>query len=62
MFYVITNTFSWFIDPGYVKNFAGLIQVADGWFASIQRDTDLDVFPQFTRQRSYFSLVFLLFA
>ena len=26
MFYVITNTFSWLSDPGYVKNFAGLIQ------------------------------------
>jgi uncharacterized protein DUF6580 len=26
MFYVITNTFSWLSDPGYMKNFAGLIQ------------------------------------
>ena len=26
IFYVITNTFSWLSDPGYVKNFAGLIQ------------------------------------
>ena len=26
MFYVITNTFSWLSDPGYAKNFAGLIQ------------------------------------
>src|SRR5262249_50423893 len=26
MFYVITNTFSWLSDPGYTKNFAGLIQ------------------------------------
>jgi hypothetical protein len=26
MFYVITNTFSWLSDPGYVKNLAGLIQ------------------------------------
>jgi len=26
IFYVITNTFSWMSDPGYVKNFAGLIQ------------------------------------
>ena len=25
-FYVITNTFSWLSDPGYAKNFAGLIQ------------------------------------
>jgi len=26
MFYLITNSFSWLSDPGYVKNFAGLIQ------------------------------------
>jgi uncharacterized protein DUF6580 len=26
LFYVITNTFSWLSDPGYAKNFAGLIQ------------------------------------
>jgi hypothetical protein len=26
MFHVITNTFSWLSDPGYAKNFAGLIQ------------------------------------
>src|SRR5204863_5506150 len=26
MFYVVTNTFSWLSDPGYTKNFAGLIQ------------------------------------
>ena len=26
IFYFITNFFSWLIDPGYVKNFAGLIQ------------------------------------
>ncbi len=26
IFYAITNFFSWLTDPGYVKNFAGLIQ------------------------------------
>ena len=26
IFYAITNTFSWLTDPGYAKNFAGLIQ------------------------------------
>jgi hypothetical protein len=26
IFYLITNIFSWVSDPGYVKNFAGLIQ------------------------------------
>ena len=26
LFYAITNAFSWVTDPGYVKNFAGLIQ------------------------------------
>jgi hypothetical protein len=26
IFYVITNVFSWLSDPGYAKNFAGLIQ------------------------------------
>jgi hypothetical protein len=26
IFYLITNTFSWLSDPGYVKTFAGLIQ------------------------------------
>jgi hypothetical protein len=25
-FYVFTNTFSWLSDPGYTKNFAGLVQ------------------------------------
>ncbi len=26
IFYLITNSFSWLTDPGYVKNFGGLIQ------------------------------------
>jgi hypothetical protein len=26
LFYLITNFFSWLTDPGYVKNFAGLVQ------------------------------------
>jgi hypothetical protein len=26
IFYVVTNTFSWLADPGYVKNFAGWMQ------------------------------------
>ncbi len=26
VFFFITNTFSWLSDPGYVKNFAGLVQ------------------------------------
>jgi hypothetical protein len=26
LFYFITNAFSWLTDPGYVKNFAGLVQ------------------------------------
>lgn len=26
IFYIVTNSVSWFFDPGYVKNFAGLIQ------------------------------------
>jgi hypothetical protein len=26
LFYVITNAFAWLSDPGYVKNFGGLIQ------------------------------------
>ena len=26
LFYVVTNAFSWLSDPGYPKNFAGLIQ------------------------------------
>jgi hypothetical protein len=26
IFFLITNTFSWLSDPGYAKNFAGLIQ------------------------------------
>ena len=26
LFYAITNTFAWLSDPGYAKNFAGLIQ------------------------------------
>ena len=26
VFYVITNAFSWLSDPGYVKNFSGLLQ------------------------------------
>ena len=26
IFYIVTNLVSWFFDPGYVKNFAGLIQ------------------------------------
>src|SRR5207237_3941482 len=26
IFYLVTNVFSWLSDPGYAKNFAGLIQ------------------------------------
>ena len=26
LFYVVTNTFAWLSDPGYLKNFAGLVQ------------------------------------
>ena len=26
IFYVITNTFSWLTDPGYIKTFGGLFQ------------------------------------
>jgi hypothetical protein len=26
IFYALTNVFSWLSDPGYAKNFAGLIQ------------------------------------
>ena len=26
LFYAITNTFSWLADPGYAKNFSGLVQ------------------------------------
>jgi hypothetical protein len=26
LFYAITNAFAWLSDPGYAKNFAGLIQ------------------------------------
>jgi hypothetical protein len=26
LFYAITNAFSWLTDPGYMKNFAGLVQ------------------------------------
>jgi len=26
LFYVVTNAFAWLSDPGYTKNFAGLIQ------------------------------------
>ncbi len=26
IFYLVTNTFSWLTDPGYVKNLAGLLQ------------------------------------
>jgi hypothetical protein len=26
LFYVITNAFAWLSDPGYAKNFAGLVQ------------------------------------
>ena len=26
IFYIVTNVFSWLSDPGYVKNFVGLIQ------------------------------------
>jgi Family of unknown function (DUF6580) len=26
IFYIVTNSVSWFFDPGYVKNFTGLVQ------------------------------------
>src|SRR3982751_6820091 len=36
------------------EEFCRADSVTDGWFASIQRDTYLDVFPKFTFQRSCF--------
>ena len=44
------------------EKFRGADSVADRWLASIQCDTDLDVFPQFTTSAILFLLVFLLFA
>src|SRR6476659_2037746 len=43
------------VERSWVREkFRGADTVADRWFASIQRDTDLDVFPKFTGQRLYF--------
>jgi len=47
-------------DPGYAKNLAGLIQALHGWTAPVQRDTELDVFPQFTQSAIFlFTLLFV---
>ena len=51
IFYVITNFFSWLSDPGYAKNFAGLIQALTVGLPQYG-DADLDVFPELARERS----------
>ena len=53
IFYVITNFFSWLTDPGYVKNFAGLIQSLTVGLPQYGAP-DLDVLPQLARERSVF--------
>jgi hypothetical protein len=38
------------VERSWVREkFRGTDSVGDRWLASIQRDTDVDVFPQFTR-------------
>src|SRR5207247_11451735 len=44
--------------PGLRQKLLRTRAIAHGRIASIQRDTQLDVFPQFTRQRSSVHVVF----
>jgi hypothetical protein len=60
IFYLITNTFSWLSDPGYVKNFAGLIQALTVGLPQYSATPTWMFFRNTLISDLFFTLVFVL--
>src|SRR6476661_1856383 len=60
MFYLITNTFSWLSDPGYAKNFAGLIQSLTVGLPQYSATPTWMFFRNALASNIFFTLLFIL--
>jgi len=60
IFYLITNVFSWLSDPGYVKNFAGLIQALTVGLPQYSSTPTWMFFRNSLLSDLFFTLVFVL--
>ena len=60
IFYFITNVFSWLSDPGYVKNFAGLIQALTVGLPQYSATPSWMFFRNSLLSDLFFTLLFLL--
>src|SRR5712691_6679200 len=60
IFYFITNVFSWLSDPGYVKNFAGLIQALTVGLPQYSATPTWMFFRNSLLSDLFFTLLFLL--
>ena len=59
-FYLITNIFSWLSDPGYLKNFAGLIQALTVGLPQYSATPTWMFFRNSLLSDLFFTLLFLL--
>jgi hypothetical protein len=60
IFYLITNTFSWLSDPGYMKNFGGLIQALTVGLPQYSATPTWMFFRNTLLSDLFFTLVFVL--
>jgi hypothetical protein len=60
IFYVITNAFSWLSDPGYAKNFGGLVQALTTGLPSYSATPSWMFFRNSLISDLFFTLVFVL--
>ena len=60
IFYLITNVFSWLSDPGYVKNFAGLVQALTVGLPAYSATPAWMFFRNSLLSDLFFTLLFLL--
>jgi len=60
LFYLITNLFSWLSDPGYSKNFAGLIQALTVGLPQYSTTPTWMFFRNSLVSNLFFTLVFVL--
>ena len=60
VFYLITNVFSWLSDPGYPKNFAGLIQALTLGLPQYRATPTWMFFRNSVASNLFFTLLFVL--
>jgi hypothetical protein len=60
VFYFLTNLFSWWSDPGYVKNFAGLIQALTVGLPAYSATPTWMFFRNSLLSNLFFTLLFVL--